>query len=140
MTHFNGYEYTSARSAQVLPPKPVATAAPRLEALREVMATHNCTAAEAMHRLERKDKHRALLPSGGKAAAIPSSESFRSKVIAALSDEWQNYKAFVGISRGASKGNVMETLRILAREGRIDCRKISGHRGTEYRKIQGVAK
>lgn len=140
MSHFNGYEYTSARSAQVLPPKPEHTEAPRLAALRDVMAARNCTAAEAMCYLERNDKHRALLPAGGKTAAIPSSESFRSKVIAALSDEWRNYKAFVGISRGASKGNVMETMRILAREGRIDCRKTSGHKGTEYRKIQGVAK
>jgi hypothetical protein len=89
--------------------------------------------------LERKDKHRALLPVGGKAAAIPSSDTFRSKVIAALSNEWQNYKAFIGISPGASKGNVMETLRVLTRENRIECRKTSGLKGAEYRRLQVTA-
>jgi hypothetical protein len=130
------YEYTSARSATVMPPKPAPALAPRLASLRNVMAARNCTAIEAMIYLERMDKHRAFLPVGGKTAAIPSSDTFRSKVIAALSDKWQNYKAFIGISPGASQANVMETLRVLTRENRIECRKISGLKGAEYRRLQ----
>jgi hypothetical protein len=132
------YAYTTVKSATVMPPKPKPANAPRFAALRAIMAERDCTAIQAMIHMERKDRHRALLPAGGKTAAIPSSETFHSRVIAALSDEWQNYKAFVGISPGASKGNVMETLRVLSRENRIECRKTSGLKGAEYRRLQAT--
>jgi hypothetical protein len=126
------YAYTTVKSATVMPPKPAPALAPRFAALREVMAARGCNEIDAMIYLERKDKHRALLPAAGKAAA----ETFRSKLIAALSDEWQNYRAFVGISPGTSKGNVMEALRVMSRDSRIECRKTSGLKGAEYRRLQ----
>ena len=139
MTHFNGYEYTSARSAQVLPPKPVPTDPPRLAALREVMAAHNCTAAEAMHRLEHKDKHRALLPPSAVFAKHgAANDTLRSRILERMTADWQTYHAFSDLV--TRRGNLHAELSCMATDGKIECISGKGRGCAQYRKIQGVAK
>ena len=139
MTHYNGYEYTSARSAQVLPPKPEATGAPRLDALREAMAAHGCTAIEAMHRLERKDKHRALLPPSAVFAKHgAANDTLRARILDRMTADWQTYHAFADLA--TRRGNLPAELSRMATDGKIECISGKGRGCATYRKIQGVAK
>lgn len=92
----------------------------------------------AMLAIERKDRHRALLPAGDPKSgnAIAITNSTRTAIMAAISDEWQDYTAFVGTSPGASKANVMATLSLLCAESKIEFRRIKARIRTQYRKAQ----
>jgi hypothetical protein len=134
------YAYTTVKSATVMPPKPSPANAPRFAALREVMAARDCTVIDAMIHLERKDKHRALLPSsGGRGLKMIGAESgTRTAILAVISDEWQDYTAFVGVSLGASKANTMSTLSLLCVNGEIERRATGGKIRTQYRRLQAT--
>jgi hypothetical protein len=132
MTHFEGYSYT--KSAQVLPPAPDAKDAPRIAAVRDLMAAHGCSAIEAMHRLERKDKHRALLPpSAIFARANADSQSLRLKILERITGDWQTYHAFVDLTK--TRGNLHAELSRMVTDGKIECISGKGRVCAQYRKL-----
>jgi hypothetical protein len=122
--------YRTATSARVLPP--VSAPKPALYAGRvaELMAL-GLTAVQAMHRIERGDKHRALAPNnqagnqGSPRKPRPMSNQ-RQVALASLTDEFTD--AIPGIAEKLEISNTAarSLLRAMVSDEKVECRKTNG--------------
>ena len=138
MTHFNGYEYTSARSAQVLPPKPEAKPEPyrqRVEAMRAAGVPPH----EILGRIELVDNHRGKLPTNQVMInAAARNDTLRARILERMTADWQTYHAFADLA--SRRGSLHAELSRMATDGKIECISGKGRGCATYRKIQGVGK